>query len=94
MGTSDGQELELCYEMALMCKLMLGSSRLVYPPDTYAGLLHSGLATAIFRDSMSGPPFSLSIRISLASFFGNPWPFFPAVELESILTNHVAANMT
>lgn len=73
-----------------MCKLMLGARLVWYISQIHAGLLHLGIATTVFGDLKSRPPLSPSICMSLVSFFfANPWPFFPAVELESILTNHV-----
>lgn len=84
MGKSDGQEL------ALMCKLMLGARLVWYIRQIHAGLLHLGIASAVFGDLKSRPPLSPSIRISLVSFFLRTLGLsFQAVELESMLTNHV-----
>lgn len=66
-----------------------GSSRFVYSPDTCGTPPLRSRNSDIWRLKERASIVSI-IRISLVSiFFANTWPFFPAVELESILTNHV-----
>lgn len=65
-----------------------GSSRLVYPPDTCRTPPLSSRNSDIWRLKERASIVSIHPHIS-SHCFANPWPFFPAVELESILTNHV-----
>lgn len=66
-----------------------GSSRLVYLPDTCGTPPLRYRISDIWRLKEPASIVSIHPHISRLIFFANPWPFFPAIELESMLTNHV-----
>lgn len=72
-----------------MWKLMLGARLVWYIRQIHAGLLHLGLVTAVLGDLKSGPHCLYPSAYLSSHFLAIPWPFFPAVEPESILTSHV-----